>query len=115
MNSINSVIVRSLFMPFFLGTTVVSLALIVLALVYRNEPGSIAMLTGAAIYVMGMFVCTMIFNVPLNNALAAVDPSTSTAGNVWSRYLKVWTFWNHVRTISSTVAAALYTAALVAR
>ena len=26
------------------------------------------------IYVVGMFICTMLFNVPLNNALAAVEP-----------------------------------------
>ena len=33
------------------------------------------MLAGGVIYVLGMFVVTAVFNVPLNDALAAVDPS----------------------------------------
>ena len=33
-----------------------------------------AMVAGGALYVLGMFVVTVIFNVPLNDALAAADP-----------------------------------------
>jgi uncharacterized membrane protein len=115
MNSINVVIVRSLFLPFFLGTTFASLVLIVVGLLNRNQPGSTEMMTAGVTYVVGMFVCTMILNVPLNNALAAVDPATPAAASLWTRYLKDWTFWNHVRTICSTVATALYIAAITAR
>lgn len=76
MNAINVEIVRSLFMPFFLGTTLTSAALAVIALLRWNEPGAIAMLAGGVLYVLGMFVVTMVFNVPLNDALAAVEPSS---------------------------------------
>ena len=34
------------------------------------------MIAGGLLYVVGMFVVTMVFNVPLNNALAAVDPAS---------------------------------------
>jgi uncharacterized membrane protein len=115
MNSINAVILRSLFMPLFFGTTIGSMTLLVFALLNLNDPGSIAMLTGGAIYVVGMFLCTIVFNVPLNNALAAVDPPTPAAVAVWKRYLKDWTLWNHVRTICSTMATALYIAAIAAQ
>ena len=108
MNSINATIVRSSFMVFFLGTTLASVALAVAGFVRRGEPGAMAMLAGGLIYVAGMFLCTVFFNVPLNNALAAGDP-------VWDRFLKDWTFWNHVRTISSTAAASLYIAAIAAK
>ncbi len=108
MNSINATIVRSLFMVFFFGTTLTSLVLAVAGIVRRGEPGAMAMLAGGLIYVAGMFLCTMFFNVPLNNALAAGAP-------IWDRYLKEWTFWNHVRTISSTAASALYIAAIAAK
>jgi uncharacterized membrane protein len=62
-----------------------------------------------------MFVVTMVFNVPLNDALAAVDPGSPDAALVWARYLKDWTFWNHVRSITSTAACALFIAAIAAR
>jgi uncharacterized membrane protein len=108
MNSINATIVRSLFMVFFFGTTLASLVLAVAGFVRRGEPGATAMLAGGLIYVAGMFLCTVLFNVPLNNALAAGAP-------IWDRYLKDWTFWNHVRSISSTAAVALYIAAIAAK
>jgi uncharacterized membrane protein len=31
-----------------------------------------------------MFVVTAVFNVPLNNALAAVDPASAEAAGVWA-------------------------------
>ncbi|UPT93438.1 DUF1772 domain-containing protein [Bradyrhizobium barranii subsp. apii] len=64
------------------------------------------------LYVIGMFVVTMVFNVPLNNALAALQPSAPEAGAVWAAYLKDWTFWNHVRMVASVVASGLFVAAL---
>ena len=115
MNAINVEIVRSLFLPIFFGTTLTSGALAVLALVYRGEPGSTAMLWGGVIYVAGMFLVTIAFNVPLNNALAAADPSSIDGSVLWMRYLRVWTLWNHVRTISCTVATALFIVAIAAR
>jgi uncharacterized membrane protein len=115
MNAINEDIVRSLFMPFFLGTTLASLALACLAIFRWSEPGALAMLAGGITYVIGMFVVTMIFNVPLNNALAAVDASSADAAPLWARYLKDWTFWNHVRTIASMGASVLFVAAIAAR
>ena len=115
MNAINAVIVQSLFMPFFLGTTLASLTLAIAAIFRWGEPGALAMLAGGVLYVLGMFVCTMIFNVPLNNALAAVDPASAEATSLWARYLTDWTLWNHVRTISSTAACASFIWAIAAR
>ena len=115
MNAINDVIVRSLFMPVFLGSTLGAALLAVIALFRLSEPGSLAMFLGGVTYVLGMFVCTMVANVPLNNELAAVEPASEAAKPVWARYLKNWTSWNHVRTLASTAACALFIAALVAR
>jgi len=94
---------------------VVSLIFVIVGIVRWGEPGSMAMLAGGLIYVAGMFLCRMFFNVPLNNALARVDPVSAAAAPLWARYPKDWTFWNHLRTISSTVASALYVASLAAR
>ncbi|NGX98043.1 MAG: DUF1772 domain-containing protein [Candidatus Afipia apatlaquensis] len=115
MQSINSTILRSLFMPLFWGTTLAALLLAASALFRPGEAAAMAMLAAGIIYVVGMFVCTVIFNVPLNNALDAVDPSSTEAAAVWARYLKDWTFWNHLRTIASAAASALFVVALAAR
>jgi uncharacterized membrane protein len=115
MNSINAEIVRSLFLPLFLGTTLASAALVVIACVRWGEPGAVTMLAGGIVYVVGMFVVTMVFNVPLNDALAAAHPSSPEAASLWARYPEDWTFWNHVRTVASTGACALFIAAIAAR
>lgn len=114
MNAINVIIVRSLFMPLFFATTLACAVLAVLAVLRWDAPGAALMLAGGLIYVIGMFLCTILFNVPLNNALAAVDPGGADAAAVWARYLKEWTLWNHLRTVASTVASGLFIAALVA-
>lgn len=115
MNAINVDIVKSLFMPFFFGTTLTGGVLAVLGLLRWGEPGALTLVAGGVIYVVGMFVVTMVFNVPLNNALAGVDPASSEGATVWARYLKDWTMWNHVRAVACTVATILFIAALEAR
>jgi len=51
------------------------------------------------------------FNVPLNNALAAVDPASADGARVWAGYFTRWTAWNHVRTVAALAAAASLTIA----
>jgi uncharacterized membrane protein len=115
MNAINTAILKSLFMPIFLGTTLASLALAILGVVHWGAPGAAGMFAGGAVYVVGMFVVTMMFNVPLNNALAATDPANAEASRVWARYVKDWTAWNHVRTLACTAASALFIFAIAAK
>lgn len=107
MNSINTVILRSAFMPLFVGTTLASAALAVIGIVQAESARGPLLIAGGVVYVIGMFVVTMAFNVPLNDALlrgGARDPAT------WQRYFVSWTRWNHVRTIASLAAAALFIA-----
>ncbi|GHC16867.1 DUF1772 domain-containing protein [Aidingimonas halophila] len=114
MNEINKVILGSLFMPLFFGTTIVGAVLAALSLLRWSEPGAVPMLFGGVIYVAGMFGVTLLGNVPLNNELArAKATGDGDADDVWRRYLKAWTFWNHVRTVASTVACGCFIAALL--
>ena len=46
----------------------------------------------------------MAFNVPLNDALAAVAPSSPEGAALWTRYLAEWLPWNHVRTFANIAA-----------
>lgn len=115
MNSINSVILKSAFMPLFFGTTLAALSLIILGVFQLSEPGAFPVIGGGLIYFVGMFVVTMAFNVPLNNSLSAIQLGTQSAAETWSRYLADWTSWNHIRTLASLAGSALFTWALASR
>ena len=115
MNAINKVIVQSLFLPVFMGSTLTCLSLAVLATFRWHEPGASLWLAGGGVYLFGMFAVTMLFNLPLNKAPAAVQPASDEAGKLWARYLSDWTWWNHMRTIASTLAFVLFIGAIAAR
>jgi len=107
MNVINVTIVRSVFMLLFFGSTIVSLILMIVAIFYWSETGSGIMMVAGAVYFIGMFICTAIFNVPLNNRLASLDPDNENVHEIWSHYFRTWTNWNHLRAVSSLVTCAL--------
>jgi uncharacterized membrane protein len=113
MNAINVDIVKSVFMPVFFGTTLAAAILAGFALFRWSGPGSTAVLAGGVIYVIGTIGVTLAFNVPLNDALAAVDPSSVEGASLWARYVRDWTFWNHVRLFASIIASVLFIVGLV--
>jgi len=113
MQSINVVIINPLFLGVFLGTATVCVVLAVSSILLWHRPGSLYLLIGAIVYLIGSILVTMVFNVPLNNALASVEPGTSEAAEVWTNYLANWTFWNHIRTAASLASAALLTLAII--
>lgn len=114
MQSINLHILSSPFMPLFFGTSVLSLALGLWAISRWGQPGAMAVLAGALVYVLGMFVCTAAGNVPLNEMLDGVAPQQADAAQHWGRYLTQWTRLNHLRTVASALAAGLFTYGIVA-
>ena len=112
MNAINADIQRSLFMPIFLGSTFVAAILVPVALRRLELPYGLPVLAGSLIYLSGMFLVTMLRNVPLNNALMMVDGSSAEDPATWSRYLTQWTQWNHMRTFASLAGCGLYVRAI---
>jgi uncharacterized membrane protein len=99
MQSINQTILSPIFFAVFFGTALLSLVLAVLALLGWSGTGTGWRLAGALLYLIGSIAVTMLFNVPLNNRLAAVAPDSAEGATLWSHYVKVWTAWNHARTI----------------
>lgn len=107
MQAINVTILNPTFFAAFFGTAALCLVLGIAALFDLSAPGALVSLAGSLLYLLGSILVTMRFNVPLNNALAAADPASEAGAALWSRYLVVWTAWNHVRTLACLAAAAL--------
>ena len=113
MQSINVAILNPLFLTVFFGTAAGCALVMVAALLRWQTPGSGYLLFGGAVYLIGSFLVTMLFNVPRNNALAAVAPTSAEGAALWADYIVAWTQWNHVRTIAAFAAAAAFTIALM--
>lgn len=108
MNAINVVIVNPVFLAVFMGAALVCLAIGVGAVINWGQPGALWLLAGSLLYLVGIMLVTMIFNVPLNDALAAADPASAEGANLWSRYLDEWVMWNHVRTVAGLGSLASF-------
>lgn len=102
MQEINRKVLNPYFFLFFLGTAGTTLVMIVLFFVTSLD--SWIVLTGSLFYFIGCFLVTGTRNIPLNNQLEAVNAEDKGSQDVWKRYLKSWTMWNHVRTASSLIA-----------
>lgn len=108
MQAINREVFRWVFMTLFLGLAVFSLALIVYAVLMLTGPAATLITAAGLVYILGGFGVTIAFNVPLNEALARMDLCREATHAYWTgTYLPRWTFWNTVRTIACSVAAAL--------
>ena len=112
MQSINVVVINPIFLGVLFGTAALALFLGFGALRHLSDPGAIWIVAGAGLYVIGTVLVTMVFNVPLNNALAAVDPANGGGTAVWADYLRTWTNWNHVRTLAALAASGAFISAL---
>jgi uncharacterized membrane protein len=101
----------------FLGSTLLALVVGVIAVIQIPQPGSVWLIAGAVLPTVGL-ITTFAFNVPLNNHLDAVNPaglSASDAAREWQAFLTRWTAWNHVRTATGFVGAALMLIGLLYR
>lgn len=112
MQSINTTILQSLFILVFMGTTSLSIILGIASSIKLGTAGAAYVLTGSLLIFVGVFLVTIVFNVPLNDTLASVTSGSSEGSRVWTEYLAGWMPWNHVRTIASIAALACFIIAL---
>lgn len=109
MQAINVQALTPVFMTALFGTAGACLVLGLWTLMTWQRPGASYLVAGAALYLIGAILVTVAFNVPRNNTLAAVNPSSTEGGSLWSQYVNSWTGWNHVRAAAALIAAALLT------
>ncbi len=112
MQAINVAVLNPWFFAAFFGTAAGCILLAVSSLLWWHEPGALYRLIGSALYLVGTILVTIAFNVPRNEALAAVAADSADDAILWTRYIPGWTAWNHVRTAAALAAAASLTIAL---
>ena len=114
MQAINAAALRPAFLWVFTGTAALCAAVLVGSLLDWDD-ASPYVLVGGLLYLIGSFGLTVGYHVPRNEALDRVEPSSPDAASHWSRYVRDWTAWNHVRGAAAVAAAALLTIALHVR
>jgi len=101
MQAINIIIVNPLFLLFFVGTAALSVISIIFALTHWNHAASAYILAAGLLYLLGTIGITALCNIPLNNRLAALNPSDVQALEFWKEFYTTWTRWNHIRTVAT--------------
>jgi uncharacterized membrane protein len=112
MQMINITVINLLFMGVFLGTAAACIFLLISSLSKWHQPGVVYLLVGSLLYLVGTVGVTIAFNVPLNDALAKVEPGSAEGASLWTNYLVNWMFWNHIRTIAALAATVSLAIAL---
>jgi uncharacterized membrane protein len=116
MQSINRVIINPWFMSAFMGTALLSAVIVTIAVLQWSDPTATPGLgwamAGGIVYLVANIGVTMVFNVPLNNAIDRADPDSAEGAALWTRYLDIWTKWNHVRSVGTLVSTAFFMLAL---
>ncbi|WGF90517.1 anthrone oxygenase family protein [Marinivivus vitaminiproducens] len=111
MQAINAAVRTPFFGIAFFGAVLLCAATLALSVWGR---GRSFLGTGAAVvYLAGAFATTVAFNVPLNNELAALDPTVPEQAALMTGYIVDWTGWNHVRTLAAMAACVLLLASLI--
>jgi uncharacterized membrane protein len=85
MQAINVVVLNPLFLGLFMGTALACAVLFVYAVMHWQIPAALYLAAGSLCYVLGTFGVTMAFNVPRNNALAQIEPSSAEGCRLLAR------------------------------
>jgi uncharacterized membrane protein len=114
MQAISRAALQKPFLLTFAGTGLVCLLLAGLSVAGWADVRARYRFAGCLLFLVGTFAVTMAANVPRNEALDRLDPSSAQAATYWLTYLSEWTAWNHVRTVAALVALVLLILARVA-
>lgn len=105
MQAINATANTPLFGVVFVLPGLACIVVAIGAFADQADAGAGLSLVGALSYLVGAIGLTLVYHVPRNNRLDAVDPDDPTAAQAWMRYLGEWVPMNHVRTAASLIAS----------
>jgi uncharacterized membrane protein len=81
----------------------------------RGSAASRWALAAGVVQFLGVIGVTLAVNVPMNEALARLDPGAAGSVAAWRDYLARWTAWNHIRVAAATLSLLLAAQALRVR
>jgi len=113
MQSINVTAQHPPLMLALFGTAAVCGALVYRAVSTWGDRRALLLLAGAAVYLIGAVLVTIVVNVPLNNQLAAVSAGSPAAAGHWHQFRTAWLLANHARAVLSLAGCGLLAAALL--
>ncbi len=111
MQNINEAVDSQLFGLGFIGAAILAALAVITGVVRRDGFGSVLLIAGGVVYLVGPFLVTVAFNVPLNDDLdgfSLLDPAS--LGRM-DAYIRDWSRWNDIRTVTAIVAFVLFAAA----
>ena len=114
MQLINRKVYKSLFIYLLLGLAPVYAALSVYGITVVQPPASGWLISGGLVYIFGVFLVTMLYNVPMNKRLDVIDGAQRGSNAYWRHYATIWTRWNHLRALAAAVSAICYFMACMA-
>jgi uncharacterized membrane protein len=86
MQVINREVFRWVFMALFLGMAAVSVVIAGYAWVGLNGPAGMLIVLAALVYLVGCFGVTVVFNVPMNEALAGMELTSEATRDTGCRH-----------------------------
>ena len=113
MQILNREVFRSIFIVLLIGMSAISAASGIAAYIWPPTVGALLVMAGSLSFVLGVFLATMLGNVPKNEKLAALPDGGPEAQSYWPTYYSGWMFWNHVLTAFSFITAVLYLVAAI--
>lgn len=106
MQGMNASVRNAVFAPAFFGTGPILLVTAVLALARGARQAAGWLAAAGLVYICGAMMPTLLINVPMNAALALVDPEGPDAAGLWQAYSARWQVWNGARTLAAGLALA---------
>jgi uncharacterized membrane protein len=110
MQGINRVVRNAVFAFSFFGTLGFGLLTTIVLFAQGPRDAAWCALAGTLLYGVGTFAVTFMFNVPLNEQLAAVTPTAETAADTWRDYYAPWMRWNLLRALCAIAALLAFVA-----
>ncbi len=105
MQKCNRAILNPVFFAAFFGAPI--FLVISTVLHYGKSPHFLLLLAATIIYLIGNFGVTMFGNVPMNNTLDRFNLESATDEEIAQQranFERRWTYLNHIRAVSSTLA-----------
>lgn len=108
MQNINREVIKTQFVAGIFSIAVLAAGFGIYSLLAFEGAALASLILAPLVYLPSVFVMTMLGNVPMNNTLARLLPSSLDARIYWENYTRLWTRLNHARSIGSVLTSGLY-------